>query len=247
MMAALGGLVAGISHEINNPIGVGVTAASYLQQQSQDIERLYHEERMTRSELEQYLKTAITSSDMILGNLHRAAELIQSFKQVAVDRTSGDRRLFNLKDYIDGTLLSLHPQLKKTGHTVITRCPGDLNLESFPGAFSQIISNLILNSLIHGFEEKAQGEIRVDVTVEENMLVMRYSDNGRGMPPQEVSRIFEPFYTTKRGQGGSGLGLHIVYNLITQQLNGIIECESLPEAGTTFIIQIPINQEGNYA
>jgi signal transduction histidine kinase len=126
---------------------------------------------------------------------------------------------------------------------VITRCPDDVNIWSFPGAFSQIISNLVLNSLMHGFEQKAHGEIRIDVTLEETMLVMQHSDNGKGMSPQEVPRIFEPFYTTKRGQGGSGLGLHIVYNLVTQQLNGIIECESLPGAGTTFIIQIPIDQE----
>lgn len=243
MLAALGGLVAGVSHEINNPVGIGVTAASYLQQQSQEIGRLYHEGKMTRPDLEKYLNVASESSDIILGNLRRAAELIQSFKQVAVDRTSGERRLFNLKDYIGEILLSLHPKLKKTEHTVITHCPDDVNIQSFPGAFSQIISNLVLNSLMHGFERKNQGEIRLDVTVEQGTLLMRYSDNGRGMSAQEVARIFEPFYTTKRGQGGSGLGLHIVYNLVTQRLKGIIECESLPGAGTTFIIQIPMHQE----
>jgi signal transduction histidine kinase len=243
MMAALGGLVAGVSHEISNPVGIGVTAASYLQQQSQEIKHLYDEGKMTRSDLESYLKKAAESSEIILGNLSRASELIQGFKQVAVDQASGDQRTFNLKDYIDETLLSLHPELKKTEHTVIVHCPADLEIRSFPGAFSQIITNLVLNSLMHGFERKKRGEILLDVSGEHGMLWMRYSDNGKGMTPEEHARIFDPFYTTKRGQGGSGLGLHIVYNLVTQQLHGTIECESSPERGATFIIKIPMNKQ----
>jgi signal transduction histidine kinase len=177
---------------------------------------------------------------MILGNLRRAADHIRSFKQVAVDQTSEDKRRFKLKDYLDEVLLSLHPTLKKTTHTIMVNCPDDLEIESYPGAFSQIITNFILNSLSHGFEHKEHGHILLDITCQNDTLQLRYSDNGKGIPQEECSRVFEPFYTTKRGQGGSGLGLHIVYNLVTQRLNGYIECESMSGIGTAFILQIPL-------
>jgi len=239
-MAALGSLVAGVSHEISTPIGIGVTAASHLDQKSREIERLYHEGEITRSDLEHYLKTACQSSEMILGNLRRAADHIQGFKQVAVDQTSGDKRRFTLQEYLDEILLSLHPKLKRTTHTITVNCPDDLEIESYPGAFSQIITNFVLNSLGHGFEHKEHGQIVLDIACQHNTLQLQYSDNGKGMTQEEHSKIFEPFYTTKRGQGGSGLGLHIVYNLVTQRLNGHIECESTPGVGTTFILQIPL-------
>ncbi len=239
-MAALGRLVAGVAHEISTPVGIGVTAASYLEQKSQEIEQLHQEGGMTGSNLEDYLKTATEASKMILGNLRRADEHIKSFKQVAVDQASGEKRRFKLKEYIDEVLLSLHPKFKHTQHTITVSCPDDLELNSYPGVFSQIITNLVVNSLIHGFENKMQGEILLDFTNVNGTLRIRYQDNGRGMDKEEQSRIFEPFYTTKRDQGGSGLGLHIVYNLVTQRLNGDIECESTLGKGTTFIIQLPV-------
>lgn len=239
-MAALGSLVAGVSHEISTPVGIGVTAASHLDQKSREIERRYREGEMTRSDLERYLKTACQSSEMILGNLRRAADHIQSFKQVAVDQASGDKRRFKLKEYLDEILLSLHPKLKRTTHTITVNCSDGLEIESYPGAFSQIITNFVLNSLNHGFEDKEHGHITLDIIYQNDALQLRYSDNGKGIPHEECLRIFEPFYTTKRGQGGSGLGLHIVYNLVTQRLNGHITCESMPGIGTTFLIQVPL-------
>jgi signal transduction histidine kinase len=239
-MAALGSLVAGVSHEISTPVGIGVTAASHLDQKSREMERLYREDKMTRSDLEYYLKTACQSSAMILGNLRRAADHIQSFKQVAVDQASGEKRRFKLKEYLDEILLSLHPKLKRTSHTITVNCSDDLEIESYPGAFSQIITNFVLNSLSHGFEHKEHGQIVLDITCQNDTLQIRYSDDGKGISLEERSRIFEPFYTTKRGQGGSGLGLHIVYNLVTHRLNGHIECVSTPSVGTTFILQIPL-------
>ncbi|GAK59776.1 multi-sensor signal transduction histidine kinase [Candidatus Vecturithrix granuli] len=240
-MAALGGLVAGIAHEINTPIGIGVTAVSYLEQKTQEFEKKYERGQMNRSDLEKYVKIAKEATIMILKNLWRAADQIQSFKQVAIDQTCDEQRRFKLKACIDDLLLSLHPKLSKTQHTITVHCPEDLELTSYPGVFSQILTNLILNSLSHGFEQKAQGTMMLQITCDHNMLRLQYSDDGCGMAAETRLRIFEPFYTTKRGQGGTGLGLHIVYNLVTQQLGGRIECESTPGIGTTFHIQIPIH------
>jgi signal transduction histidine kinase len=145
-----------------------------------------------------------------------------------------------LKQYLDDVLLSLGPRLKKTPHTIMVSCPENLELESYPGAFSQILTNFIINSLLHAFIPDVPGKIELHIYEEHGTLRIRYSDNGKGMNPQERSHIFEPFYTTKRGQGGSGLGLHIVYNLVTQRLHGSITCESKPGEGMTFMIQIPI-------
>lgn len=239
-MAALGSLVAGIAHEVNTPIGIGVTAASHLDEHTREITRQYHAHSMTRTALEAYLHTATESVAMLLANLRRAAELIQNFKQVAVDRTSEEKRRFRLKDYIDAVLVSLGPRLKRTPYTVTVQCPEDLKIESYPGAFSQILTNFVMNSLEHAFSPDMPGEMHVHIREESGMLSIRYSDNGKGMSPQECSRVFEPFYTTKRDQGGSGLGLSIVYNLVTQTLNGTIRCESQVGNGTTFLLHLPV-------
>ncbi len=240
-MAALGMLVAGVAHEINTPVGVGVTAASHLEQKTRTFKNLYQENRMTRSDMENYLNTAIDSTDIILRNLLRAAEQIRNFKQVAVDQSSSETRQFNLKTYIDGLLISLHPELKRTHHKVTVHCPEDLEIFSYPGAFSQLLTNLILNSLIHGFEGIDRGEIVLEITQAPERLQLHYRDNGKGITEDAQRHIFEPFYTTKREQGSSGLGLYIVYNLVTQKLGGAIRCESAPGGGTTFVIQIPLN------
>lgn len=243
-MAALGGLVAGVSHEISTPVGIGVTAASHLEQQTRYLSQRYQQGQMTRSDLETYLKTARQSADMILGNLRRAAEHIRSFKQVAVDQTSGERRSFKLKDYLDELMFSLHPKLKKTPYTIRVSCPDGLRIVSYPGAFSQIITNFVLNSLTHGFEQREQGQMSLEVSCQDQTLHLQYSDDGNGMTADQRARVFEPFFTTKRGKGGTGLGLHIVYNLVTQRLGGQIECYSAPGNGTTFLIQVPLwNQE----
>lgn len=238
-MAALGGLVAGVSHEISTPIGIGVTAASNLQEKTQHIQRRYEENAMTRSELEHYLHNTAESADCILQNLRRAAEQMQGFKQVAVDQASGERRRFNLKIYIEEVLRSLHPKLKKTSHIIRLEGPDDLECDSYPGAFSQIITNFVMNSLIHGFEREQQGHIVIELEPEPERITLRYRDDGRGMAAEERDRIFEPFYTTKRNEGGSGLGLNIIHNLVTHQLGGKIECQTEPGKGTMFIIELP--------
>jgi PAS domain S-box-containing protein len=238
-MATLGELVAGVTHEINTPLGVGVTAASHLEANTREIEQLFSNNSITRSALEKYLRVARETSEIILRNLQRASDHIKGFKQVAVDQTHEERRRFTLKPYLEDVLKSLHPKIKNSGHRVTVTCPPNLELYSYPGVFSQIISNFVMNSLVHGFEQMSHGEIQIELTEEEDHLVLRYQDNGKGMDQETQDRIFDPFFTTKRGQGGSGLGMHIVYNLVTQQLSGQITCESSPNNGVHFLLRIP--------
>lgn len=240
-MVALGGLVAGVAHEINTPVGIGVTAASLLRDRTAAFEDIYKSGQMKRSDLEKYLDTADQSSTMLLSNLNRAAELIQSFKQVAVDQSTEGHRRFSVKTYMDEILLSLRPKLKRTQHRIDVRADDDLELNSDPGAFSQIVTNLVLNSITHAYEPDEQGHMVFDFTPRGDRLIFVYSDDGCGIPPDNLDKIFEPFFTTRRGQGGSGLGLHIIYNLITQKLGGTIRCESEVGVGTRFIIELPMS------
>ncbi len=239
-MGALGALVAGVAHEINTPLGIGVTAASYLQQKTVNIRETYEHGQMRRSDFERYLDSTHDSTSMILENLKRAAEQVQSFKQVAVDQTSSEKRSFHLKSYFDDLLLSLHPKFKHTRHEILVQCSEELEMNSYPGALSQIFTNLFMNSLIHGFDDRSKGTIELQVTRERNVVHFLYRDNGKGIAQEHLSRIFEPFYTTKRGKGGTGLGLHIVYNLVTQKFGGSITCHSTPGEHTTFLVHIPM-------
>ena len=236
-MAALGNLVAGVAHEINTPIGISVTAASVLSEDATDLSKTYQSGKMKRADLETFLDTAIESSNMILANLERAADLIQSFKQVAVDQSSESQRCFNLKEYLEEIMLSLAATLKKTKHTIKITGDEKLILDSYPGALSQIVTNLVMNSLIHAYDEEDSGQISLDFKLEGEQVILQYSDDGRGINPENISKIFDPFFTTNRSQGSTGLGLHIVYNLVTQKLNGTIQCESIVGVGSQFIIK----------
>ena len=242
-MAALGELVAGVAHEINTPVGVGVTAASFLDTKTKEFRKIYESGNLKRSELESYLNTIEEISGSILINMERAAELISSFKQVAVDQSSGEARVFNLKTYINEILLSLRPKLKKTSHKINVSCDEDIEINSFPGAFSQILNNLIMNSLFHGFKGMENGSIDIDIKRENDSIRFVYRDNGAGMPEEKCGKIFDPFYTTMRGQGGTGLGMSIVFNLVTQTLAGSIECTSSEEKGMEVLIQFPCKLE----
>ena len=238
-MAALGGLVAGVAHEINTPVGIGITAASTLESET----KLFVQACRTglkRSALKSYIKTATQSSQLILNNLKRAAKLVHSFKQVAVDQTSLEKRSFALKAYLESTLRSLEPQLKQTKHTLNVTGDHKLTLHSYPGAFSQVVTNLVMNSLTHAYQYGQAGVLSFEFTQINNRLTFKYSDDGCGIPTENLSRIFEPFFTTARNQGGTGLGLHIVYNLVTQKLGGTIRCESQVGLGTTFFMDWPV-------
>ena len=239
-MAALGNLVAGVAHEINTPLGIGVTAASHLEQRVKTAREAYRTGRLSKSEFEEFLATADESASLVLANLNRAAQLVQSFKQVSVDQSAEHRRSFQLGAYLNEVLVSLRPELRRKSVDVAVSCPEDLALDGYPGAISQIMTNLVMNSLIHGFEERETGAIRIEAQVLVGSVRLCYVDDGCGMSQDQVLRIFDPFYTTKRGRGGSGLGMNIVFNLVTQMLGGTIVCQSQPGDGCSFDIVMPI-------
>lgn len=238
-MAALGSLVAGIAHEINTPIGIGVTSASSIQDQVRLLRKDFDHGQMKRSVLEQYMIHADEAADILLRNLNRAAELVRSFKMVAVDQASDDRRTINLRTYIDEILLSLQPNLKRTSIQVVNSCDENISINTIPGALYQIITNFVINSIIHAYEPDQVGFIKISARVSGEDIVLEYSDDGKGVPDTDIEKVFDPFFTTKRGQGGSGLGLNIVYNLVVSTLKGSIAITSKPGSGTTFTLRFP--------
>jgi len=239
-LASLGGLVAGIAHEINTPIGTTLTAATHLEDETKKVQDLYKNEDLGADELEEYFAVGSEACRLITLNCNRAAELIQSFKQVAVDQTSEEKRDFELKTYIDEIILSLRPKLKNLPHQIEIDCPKDIYLNSYPGMFSQLLSNLIFNSIIHAWDEGQQGIIQITINnLDENRIQIIYHDNGKGIPSDHQTKVFDPFFTTKRGSGGSGLGLHILHNLIYQSLGGELNLSSEENKGTTFTINLP--------
>ncbi|MDD2863705.1 MAG: ATP-binding protein [Methylococcales bacterium] len=239
-MAALGGLVAGVAHEINTPIGITLTSASFLSEETSKVMSLYQQGELGGDELEAYFDNAKQSTELMTMNCHRAADLIQSFKQVAVDQTSDNQREFNLKSYLEEVLVSLRPALKNRDIRVELDCPDDLMILGFPGAISQIVTNFIMNSLTHGYDKNQQGIIKLHISdLPENKIEFRYSDDGKGIPSEIQSKIFDPFFTTQRGNGGSGLGLNLVYNIVHQTLKGLVQVHSVEGEGTTFTIHFP--------
>ena len=239
-LAALGELVAGVAHEINTPVGVALSAGSTLAEKNRLLAERFAQGEMKRSDLSTYLEDSREGAEMILVNLNRASELIRSFKMVAVDQVSENRRTFNVKGYIDEVLLSLRPKLKKTGHQLEVVCDPGLMIDSYPGAFSQILTNFIINSLVHGFAPGQVGHIRIEVVRDDATLTLCYGDDGQGMAAETRDRIFEPFFTTARSQGSTGLGLHIVFNIVTRTLGGTVSCESAPGQGTRFQVVMPV-------
>ncbi|MBF0542310.1 MAG: PAS domain S-box protein [Nitrospirae bacterium] len=242
-MASLGQLVAGVAHEINTPIGVALTSASRMVTITQNIKAAIVNKTMKKSEFEKYLADTEIGNDLIIRNLKRTADLIKSFKMVSADQTSQEIRKFNIKAYLADIVMSLKPKLKQTTHEIEIECPETLELDSNPGAIAQIITNLIMNSLLHAFNEGVRGKINLSCKKRGDYIILQYSDNGNGIPEEHLKKIFDPFFTTKRGTGGTGLGLNIVYNIVTQTLKGSVKCESKIGHGTTFIFELPIKSE----
>ena len=239
-LASLGSLVAGVAHELNTPIGNALTVSTALN----DIHRQFADElakgAVRRSALDRFVAENSEATALIERNLQRAAALISHFKQVAVDQASVRRREFDLAALVKDVLSTLSPRLKRSPHRVEVEIPAGLVLESYPGPLEQVLTNLIENSLVHGFEPGRAGVIRISAEVAGPRVRLRYADDGLGIPPALRHRVFDPFFTTKLGQGGSGLGLYLVYNLVHGRLGGSIELLDGAGPGASFIVELPV-------
>jgi signal transduction histidine kinase len=239
-MASLGDMVAGVAHEVNTPIGLGVTASTLLSDRLLEIKSAFNDKTLKSSHLKKFLIEGEENTAIIYRNLKRAAKLIANFKKVAVDQSNEERSIFNIKHLLDGVLLTLEPQIKHLPFNINIECPPELEITSQAAPISQIVINLILNSIAHGFDGKDHGVITINVTFTHNRLNIDYQDDGKGIEPSIINKVFDPFTTTKRGSGASGLGLHLVYNLVTQALDGKISFSSEIEKGVNFKINFPI-------
>ena len=240
-LASLGQMVAGVAHEINTPLGICVTATSHLVQELKLTKEEMAAGEMTEDTLNGFFDVVDQSLRIMTTNTQRAASLVRSFKQVAVDQSSDNIRHFNLGKYVGEILLSLQPKLKGRPVKVQVDCPPELEMDSFPGAVSQIVTNMVVNSLVHGFERDQPGNItiRARLDEEEDMVAFEYGDDGSGMDADTLAKLFDPFFTTKRGSGGSGLGGHILYNLVTGALGGSLRVESSPGKGLQYFLKFP--------
>lgn len=235
-MATLGTLSAEITHEINTPIGVSITSTSYLSDLLTKLNDEIDSNKLSKRGLDEFRQNANQSVELLINNLNRASDLISSYKQVAVDQTSDKIRHINLAKYINEIIKSLHPKLKKTKHEISIDCSDTIEVYCHAGAISQIFTNLIINSIIHGFEGIEQGEINIKVEMQNDEVQITYADNGLGIPEESLPSLFDPFFTTKSGRGGSGLGTHIVQNLVTDTLNGTIVASSEENQGLSYLI-----------
>jgi signal transduction histidine kinase len=240
-LAALGGLVAGVAHEVNNPIGISLTVASSLANRCNTFEEeLNANTPLRRSQLEQFIARNRDAARQLVGNLQRAAELIQSFKQVAVDRSHAERREFDLREATDQIVASLRPAFKKSRISISVDVPDRIALDSYPGAYGQVLTNLFLNAVHHAFPGDRDGTIALTAQApDRDHIEISIVDDGVGMLPEVQRQAFDPFFTTRRNAGGTGLGLHIVYNLVTQKLGGRLTLDSKPGRGTTLRMTLP--------
>jgi len=239
-MASLGGLVAGVAHELNTPLGIGVTAASYLKDQTDELIKLNENKQLQQSNFNQYLAMIQDSSVMVLNSLQRASTLISSFKNIAIDQIHEKKQTLIIKNILDNVLLILMPSLEKHNHKITINCNNELQIESYASSLMQVFTHLISNSLLHGFEGIEEGKITIDICEnEDNQVLISYHDNGKGIAIEHQQKVFDPFFTTKRNQGGAGLGLHVIYNIICQNMSGSISVDSPQGEGATFLIHLP--------
>ena len=242
-LAALGGLVAGVAHEVNNPVGVGLTVASSLAHRCKAISAELASGPVRRSRLNEFIGDVQAAAGMIVSNLYRASDLVEAFKQVAVDRSSHHRRQFDLKEACEQVTASLRPGLR-VSHSLIAlvvEIPEGIVMDSYPGPLGQVVTNLFLNAVRHAYRPGETGEVRLSADRQgTSHVVVTFSDDGLGMPGEVRKRAFEPFFTTNRGEGGTGLGLHIVFNIVTHQLGGRVTLASEPGAGSRFVMTLPL-------
>ncbi|MBF0457908.1 MAG: PAS domain-containing protein [Nitrospirae bacterium] len=242
-LASLGQMLAGVAHEVNTPVGIGITLSSTIAKDTEAVKAAFDDETLRKGRLREYIEDVADGSSLIFRSLSRTAELIKSFKIVSADQITQERRRFRLREYIEEVLLSLQPNIKRRHHKVELICDEDAELDSYPGAIAQIISNLLMNSLMHAYDTGTKGTITIALCVNQDDIVIEYKDDGKGIPQENIARIYDPFFTTMRGSGGTGMGLHIVHNIVTQTLGGNIECRSELKKGTAFIINFPVMKE----
>jgi len=241
--ASLGELVAGVAHELNTPIGIGITASSHITEQNAKIEALFESDGLSKSDLKNYMLHMKEAGLLIQSSLAGAAKLIESFKHVARDQTSEERQEFYIYKIIDDVYLSLDKSYKRNEHKIHVNCSHELLIDSFPSSFSQVFFHLMKNSFVHAFETSQVGEIFCNAYCENSNLVLLYEDNGKGMPEEQIKRIFDPFFSTSRTEGNTGLGGTIIHNIVTQDLKGLIECTRSTFGGLRY--QIIIKQQAD--
>ncbi|MBY6064949.1 ATP-binding protein [Pseudidiomarina sediminum] len=239
-LAALGRLVAGITHDVNTPLGIGITAASVLSEKLEAMRAALESKQLTEAQLRELLGASLESAGLLESNLNRASELLTSFKQVAVDQTSDAVREIEVKTYVESVIQALRPRFKATPHQIHFSCPDGIKVRCNAGALAQIITNLVLNSLIHAFDDEQAGHLRLDITQHGDWLHLDYQDDGKGLTSEQLEQLFTPFFTTRRDSGGSGLGTHIIHNLVVQTFTGKIAVKSAPQEGLTYNIRLPI-------
>jgi signal transduction histidine kinase len=244
-LAALGGLVAGVAHEISSPIGTSLTVASTLAHRSTDFTDQIASGQVRRAQLVEFADGCRGAAEQLVANLQRAGGLIQSFKQVAVDRSSDDRRAFDLKLATEQVIASVRSRLLKSQSSLAIEMPSDIIVDSFPGHYGQVLTNLIFNAVTHGFTDGPGGHMLIKARrLGMEQVEVTFSDDGSGIAEEVQRHVFDPFFTTRRAQGSTGLGLYIVYNLVTQQLGGRITLVSAPGQGTTICMTLPLLAPG---
>ncbi len=239
-LASLGGMASGLVHEINTPIGIGITASTFIRQMISKVEKKLETGEADLQDISTILKKTAEAAFLTHVNLGRATGLLENFKQISVDQLSEKPRKILVDEYVNEVISSLSMELKHSPHRMVVNCPKNLIFDSRPGALAQIITNFVMNAMIHAFEGLEEGEVVFDIHADDTTLYLVCRDNGKGMDRNQLKQLFDPFYTTRREQGGTGLGLYVVYNLVTQALSGSIECESSPGKGTAFTIRIPL-------
>ena len=237
--ATLSTLVASVAHELGTPLGNGALAAETLNQQAKAFDKKLANGGLTRKDLADFVASVVTGADLTQRNLSRAHEQLQNFKQVASDQASEQRRTFNLAEVMNDTLQAMAPSHRRQTHRVELRVPPHIVMHSQPGAIGQVAINLINNAYLHAFENKTQGVLTIDAELNHSQVILRFADNGVGIPPEHLEKLFKAFFSTKIGQGGTGLGMAIVENLVTQSLGGSIQVHTQVGAGTTFEITLP--------
>jgi signal transduction histidine kinase len=239
-MASLGRAVAGIAHELNTPMGLCVTATSYLVEKNKQVKKSFNNHSLSSKGMQDYIEAVDETLDIIMTSMQRSTEMVNNFKMVAVDVSSEKLRSFTLHDYLSRVINSLTPEIRKTRH-IVEVAGDDLLIDSYPGALSQVITNIIMNAIIHGYDNGQKGHILIRTVLDGSNVHINCSDDGKGMTTESLKKVFEAYYTTRDGEGGSGLGTSIIQQLVTETLKGQVSCSSELGKGTMFTITLPVN------